>query len=34
MLLSNSQEGLQRCFTAYKKYGISEDTEALRSDST
>lgn len=34
MLLSNSQEGLQRCLTAYKKCGISEDTEALRSDRT
>ena len=34
MLLSNSQEGLQRCLTAYKKHGISENTVALRSDST
>lgn len=31
MLLSNSQEGLQRCLTAYKKHGISENTVALRS---
>lgn len=28
MLLSNSQEGLQRCLTAYEKHGISEDTAA------
>lgn len=27
MLLGNSQEGLQRCLTAYKKCGVSEDTE-------
>ena len=28
MLLSNSQEGLQRCLTTYEKHSVSEDTAA------